>query len=370
MAAATSAGFPNRPRGWRSLSGWYQLGSLKNGAVIGVSITPGHTQLTRTLGAHVTAMVRVRFTTPPFDAAYAGDMEPPTRPKMEAILVTDPPAAAASWGSAAREARYVPLRFTWRTRSHSSGSGVASRRAALTPAELTRVVMRPNRPSAVSTIRPQLPSLVTSTSRETASPPALPICSAVSCAPSPLASAHRTRAPSMAMRKAVARPMPEPAPVTMTTLSFIRMARIVARRRELRQPLYRFLWKRRGPGQRFRPYGQRGDLDAERLHGVGHGIGDGGGGADGAAFAHALVPPRRQGRRRLEVAQGERRHVARRGQRIVHEASREELSAGIIDELLAERFADALGDRAVPCWAVAPRLAKVPLPPGVSSVSG
>ena len=172
---------------------------------------------------------------------------------------------------------------------------MASRRAALTPAEFTSVVMRPNRPSAVSTIRPQLPSFVTSTRRETRLSPALPICSAVSCAPSPFgvgaqdAGALDGHAKGGGPSDAGARARDDDDLVLHShgadcgPTARAPSTSLPGERRSLRS--------RRDPGQRLRPYGQRGDLDAERLHGVGHGIGDGGGRADGAAFAHALVPP-------------------------------------------------------------------------------
>src|SRR5262245_16035262 len=122
------------------------------GAVIGVSITPGHTQFTRTPGANSRAIVRVRLTTPPLDAAYAGDIEPPTSPKIDPMLVTAPWPLARRATSAAREARYVPLRLMSSTRCHSPGGGSASRPAALTPAQFTSVVRRPNQFCASATI--------------------------------------------------------------------------------------------------------------------------------------------------------------------------------------------------------------------------
>src|SRR5207247_4349294 len=82
IAAAISSGWPTRPSGCRRTALSRQPASARSGAVIGVSMTPGQTQLTRTFGAHVSAIVRVRLTTPPFDAAYAGESEPPTRPKI------------------------------------------------------------------------------------------------------------------------------------------------------------------------------------------------------------------------------------------------------------------------------------------------
>src|SRR5206468_13019672 len=100
-----SSGWPKRPKGWRSRMGCSQAGSAMKGLVMGVSMTPGHTQFTRIFGAHVRAIVRVRLTTPPFDAAYAGEREPPTMQYIDARFVIEPCPAAASASRAARETR-------------------------------------------------------------------------------------------------------------------------------------------------------------------------------------------------------------------------------------------------------------------------
>ena len=47
---------------------------------MGLSITPGQTQFTRTLGAHSIASWRVRFTMAAFDAALADEIAPPASP--------------------------------------------------------------------------------------------------------------------------------------------------------------------------------------------------------------------------------------------------------------------------------------------------
>jgi hypothetical protein len=80
MAEATSSGWPKRCSGYFSRIASRNAGSSSSARVIGVSIIPGQTQLTRTPGAHCIAICRVRFTTAPLDAAYAGESEPPTTP--------------------------------------------------------------------------------------------------------------------------------------------------------------------------------------------------------------------------------------------------------------------------------------------------
>src|SRR5205814_9224351 len=72
----------------------------------------------------------------------------------------------------------------------------------------------PNDSTAVSTMRTTLGSSETSTSTATA----LPSSPATRSASVPLISATTTEAPSRAIRRAVASPMPLPAPVTIATL--------------------------------------------------------------------------------------------------------------------------------------------------------
>ena len=128
-------------------------------------------------------------------------------------------------GNTAREHRKRPRRLTAITRSHSStGISMNGRRLSgpYRAALFTRMSTRPNRAS-VSVARRSV-----SSSRETshATPSA--------CAPrastswtvafGSATSATTTRAPSAAMPRQYARPMPLAPPVTMTTLSLSRIS--------------------------------------------------------------------------------------------------------------------------------------------------
>src|SRR5579862_2901593 len=94
------------------------------------------------------------------------------------------------------------------------------------PALLTRISTRPKASSAACTILSALPGSAIDSVEAIASPPDFLISSTTACAgpasvppPSRLApiSQTTTRAPSCAIRSAIPRPMPRPAPVTMAT---------------------------------------------------------------------------------------------------------------------------------------------------------
>src|SRR5258705_9933223 len=57
-------------------------------------------------------------------------------------------------------------------------------------------------------------------------------------------------------------------------------------------------------------------------------------GADGAALAHALDPAGHRRRRRLEVTDLERGHVAGRGKRVVHQGAGHELAGLVVHDPL------------------------------------
>ena len=102
---------------------------------MGVSIQPGAIALTRMpSSAQATASDFVSCTTPPFDAAYAGDSGAPKIACIEAMLTTAP-LAFASAGRQATAMRIVPVRLTSTTRANSEGS--YSARSLSTPAALT-----------------------------------------------------------------------------------------------------------------------------------------------------------------------------------------------------------------------------------------
>src|SRR5438094_8251660 len=90
---------------------------------------------------------------------------------------------------------------------------------------------------------------------------------------------------------------------------------------------------------------QPGDAHAERPHGVGDGVGERRRSADRAALAHPLDAARHERRRRLQVADLERRHVTGLRPGVVHERRREQLAIAVVDDRLQQRLAEALGHR-------------------------
>src|SRR4028119_2241900 len=86
------------------------------------------------------------------------------------------------------------------------------------PALLTSMSSRPYRSTVSPTAFSTCVRLVTSTFAANASIPSPTSCRAVAAAPSLFTSVKQTRAPSRANRRAIASPIPRPAPVTIATL--------------------------------------------------------------------------------------------------------------------------------------------------------
>src|SRR6266540_664908 len=86
------------------------------------------------------------------------------------------------------------------------------------PAFAKRTSSRPKASTVCFTMPATWPELWTSTARPSARRPARAMASAADRAPSPSMSARTTAAPSAHSRSALARPIPEAAPVTMATL--------------------------------------------------------------------------------------------------------------------------------------------------------
>ncbi len=93
--------------------------------------------------------------------------------------------------------------------------------------------------------------------------------------------------------------------------------------------------------------GGHGQFDAQVLQRIVDGIGDGSRGSNGAALAHALLPPARIGRRRLDVEDTHVGHLAGAGQHVIGQRRGLRLAVGIEAHLFVERGADALGAAAV-----------------------
>src|SRR5947208_3223704 len=122
-------------------------------------------------------------------------------------------------GIACLQPRNGPLRLTATSRSKtaisSSTMSLSTSLVEASDALLCKTSRPPNRLTAVSTMRTTLGSSETSTSAATALVPSSP---ATRSASAPLISATTTDAPSRSISRAVASPMPLPAPVTIATL--------------------------------------------------------------------------------------------------------------------------------------------------------
>ena len=119
--------------------------------------------------------------------------------------------------AAARAHTMAPRRFTssvsWKSSSVSSSSEASLR----TPALLTRMSRRPHSSTTRSSVRSTAKASVMSLVKDSASPPPRAICSAVWVTPAASRSRSATCAPARASIRAVAAPMPRPAPVTTAT---------------------------------------------------------------------------------------------------------------------------------------------------------
>src|SRR5215216_5003641 len=142
MAAATSSGVAGRPTGKPRARSAYRAPAGASIAArrasivshIGVSTSPGQTQLTRMPGAHAAAADRVRLITAAFDAAYGASQGAARLPAAEATLTIRAGAGAArSAGSAATIQRYVPNTFTSCARIQSVSLKASNASTTTTP---------------------------------------------------------------------------------------------------------------------------------------------------------------------------------------------------------------------------------------------
>src|SRR5208282_5308954 len=151
----------------------------------------------------------------------------PYRPTTEEALRITPEPWRIMWGTTAREQRKTPLRLTEMTESKASSvilpatapsfhlTNCASR---VMPALLMSTSTAPHRPTTSATADSTSASLHTLILRKSASSPSEDSWRSNSSCPASLTSHAATRQPSLANRRAVARPIPAAAPVTMTTL--------------------------------------------------------------------------------------------------------------------------------------------------------
>ena len=146
----------------------------------------------------------------------------PSIARARRVVTIAPRPADNMCGSACLQPSIGPRRLTVMVRSHTSTSIVttsASRWMMTTSAALLwSSCTEPYRSTAAATMAATDASSLTSASWAEAVPPRAVIRSTVSAAPSGLMSATTTRTPSVASRSALARPMPEPDPVTIATL--------------------------------------------------------------------------------------------------------------------------------------------------------
>ena len=120
---------------------------------------------------------------------------------------------AAMTRPAAWVKKNAPSRLTAINRRQSSGAISSSGRTIKMPALATAPVSPPRSASTMFTHAETASGSVTSRASPRARPPDCSISAATSAAPAPLMSDTATAQPSLAMRNAIARPMPRPAPV-------------------------------------------------------------------------------------------------------------------------------------------------------------
>ncbi len=80
---------------------------------------PGATQLARMVGAYSRATVAVRLMTAALAAEYGPSPRVGRTPVSDALVTMLPPPPSSRWGTAARMALKVPVRFTPTMRANS-----------------------------------------------------------------------------------------------------------------------------------------------------------------------------------------------------------------------------------------------------------
>src|SRR5580704_1162145 len=185
----------------------------------------------------------------PLDAAYAARFGSPIAAMTDDMMITVPLCCAIIRGITALQVRYVPRTLTSNTRSQVRGGVSCSTPAALMPALATSTSIRPKSATAAPAARSRSSGRVTSAWMSAPRPPAMRISSAVRAAAAPSMSMASTDAPSAANRVAIARPMPEPAPVTRQAFASSRPLGIGARFRLPQLPVLAMQVKVEGPAR-------------------------------------------------------------------------------------------------------------------------
>src|SRR2546430_13538328 len=186
---------------------------------IGVSIVPGQTALMRIpRGAYSSAALLVSPITPCLVAWYAARRGRPTRPPNEEQLTIAPLPCSRIRRSSCFMHAHTPRRLIAFTRSNSSAASSAmSLGGACTPALLNAASSRPKVETVCSTMAATSASSATSQRMPIALWPAATRPFAADRAASSLMSANVIAAPASANALAVARPIPDAAPVTSAT---------------------------------------------------------------------------------------------------------------------------------------------------------
>src|SRR5205807_9231702 len=139
----------------------------------------------------------------------------------EEMLTIRPQPASIMSGTTAWQQSNVAVRLTARIRFHFSALIERKRSKPWSPALFTRIVGLPRRERTSATPAAIWERSVTSTVTPVAVPPEVAILSAVASAELPSRSKTATAAPSLARRSLMARPMPEPPPVTIAVRSWL-----------------------------------------------------------------------------------------------------------------------------------------------------
>ena len=168
-------------------------------------------------GRSSSRMAWVKPIKPNFAAEYADQLGKPERPAMDDNATISPP--SASNGAAYLQHKNVPVRLTRNVCSQSASDNCSNGAIRATPAAHTSTSIWPLPVSeAMSIKRSTSFSSPTSHGTTTAWPPAWVISSANECSSAAVRAASTTVAPCWAKSRAVARPIPRPAPVMTTVL--------------------------------------------------------------------------------------------------------------------------------------------------------
>src|ERR1041385_32484 len=221
IAAAMSSGLPLDP--WTFSTPLFTFGLDHS---IGVSTAPGATQLMRIFfDANSSLNPRVKASIPPFELAYGTTFFVVSCACTELMLTMELP--AGMYGTPYLQNRKTERRLTASTLSQSSSVSSSIGLNVIMAASLTTTWIFPHLSTAVLIAACTSAEFETSAFAKILSPPASLIILTVSLPCSSFRSTTTTRAPSAARRSQVARPMPDPPPLTTQTLSVKRIIPLV-----------------------------------------------------------------------------------------------------------------------------------------------